>query len=309
MRSGLLLSLFLLLLCKQQSFSQVIPLHPEIFNEYISVRDLALNENEIYFSMQSLMNEVSAIIVIKKEKSKWTKAQVASFSGQYMDLEPSLSPDQLRLYFASNRPLNADSTAAKDFDIWYVERKEINSPWSEAKNLGPPVNTDENEFYPSLSSSATIYFTSDRSGSLGSDDIFMSKWDGTNYQEVINLGEKINSPGYEFNAYVSPDEKLILFTAYNREDGLGSGDLYYSRKNDNGEWTEAKNLGPEINSDKMDYCPFYDAANSILYFTSRRSSIVPDTSKKHSIEELEKEINKYENGLSRIYQVNINLEE
>ncbi len=309
MRTALLLSLFILLFIKQQSFSQVIPFHPEILSDYISVRDLAINENEIYFSMQSLMNELSAIVVIKKEKGKWSKAKVASFSGQHMDLEPSLSPDQLRLYFASNRPINADSTTVKDFDIWYVERKEINSPWSEAKNLGPPVNSDYNEFYPSLSSSATIYFTSDRSITLGADDLFMSNWDGTNYQEVTNLGEAINSAGYEFNAYISPDEKLIIYTAYNRPDGFGSGDLFYAIKNDDGKWSQAKNLGPEINSDKMDYCPYYDSESSILYFTSRRSSVVLDGSKKHSIEAFEKEINKYENGLSRIYQVNINLEE
>jgi len=115
----------------------------------------------------------------------------------------------------------------------------------------------------------------------------------------------INSAGFEFNAFVSPDEKFIIFTGYNRTEGLGSGDLYISYKNEKGEWEKARNMGPEVNSPLMDYCPFYDAKTKILYFTSKRNSTSNLGFK--TIEELEKEINKYENGWSRIYKLNIKL--
>ena len=292
----------------KQSEAQVRPFHPEIFNDYLSVRDLTLNENELYFTMQSLMNELSAIVIIRKVESVWTAPEIASFSGKYMDLEPFLAPDNLRLYFASNRPLSKDSIAGKDFDIWYVERERIQDPWSDAMPLEGGVNSEYNEFYPSLSSSKNLYFTSDRPETIGEDDLFVALWDGEKYAQPVNLGEHINSSGYEFNAYVNPAETILLFTAYMRRDGFGSGDLYLSRRNEDGEWTPAENLGPEINSDKMDYCPFYDEKEKTLYFTSRRSELQKDEAKKRTFEALKKEIEAYENGLSRLYQIKIDLQ-
>ena len=71
----------------------------------------------------------------------------------------------------------------------------------------------------------------------------------------------------------APDESYIIFTAYQREDGFGSGDLYMSIKDSDGIWAKAKNLGAEINSNKMDYCPYVDTKTNTLYFTSKRSEI------------------------------------
>ena len=65
---------------------------------------------------------------------------------------------------------------------------------------------------------------------------------------------------------------LILSSPHIRErDGFGSGDLYISYRISDNVWTKAKNLGAEINSDKMDYCPYVDTKTNTLYFTSKRS--------------------------------------
>ncbi len=167
------------------------------------------------------------------------------------------------------------------------------------------MNTSNNEFYPSLTNSGNIYYTSDGSKSLGKDDIFFSKWENNNYSEPTTLGLNINTAGYEFNAFISPDEKFLIFTGYNRPEGLGSGDLFISYKDKNGEWEKAKNMGSNVNSSLMDYCPFYDAKTETLYFTSKRNSTSNLGFK--TIEELENEINKYENGLSRIYKYSLKL--
>mgnify|MGYP000674852256 FL=1 len=57
----------------------------------------------------------------------------------------------------------------------------------------------------------------------------------------------------------------------------------------------------------MDYCPFVDEKNGVLYFTSRRVSSAIKSSFKN-LNELNKEINKYENGLSRIYKVDFKVD-
>ena len=115
----------------------------------------------------------------------------------------------------------------------------------------------------------------------------------------------INSTGYEFNAFVSPSEEFIIYTCYGRPDGLGSGDLYISYKNSKGNWDEPKNLGAEINSKQMDYCPFYDTTTQTLYFTSKRMIVIEKTFT--NLKEFETEISSYENGFSRIYKYQIKL--
>lgn len=301
----LLIATFLFITNRSQA--QVEAFEPEIFGEYLSVRDLAIGDNEMYFTVQSLTNELSAIAMSTKIGNTWSEVELLPFSGQYEDLEPFLSPSGKRLYFASNRPVNPDSIKAKDFDIWYVERENESQKWSHAMRLDTSINSSYNEFYPAVGLSGSIYFTSDKPGSLGKDDIYMSSWNGRNFESPINLGASINSDGYEFNAYISPDESTLIYTAYNRKDGYGSGDLYISYKNEKNEWSVAKNMGEKINSNRMDYCPYYDFKRSTLYFTSKRSSFKNDRSTKRNLEQFIQEVNKYNNGLSRIFKINVDI--
>jgi hypothetical protein len=75
----------------------------------------------------------------------------------------------------------------------------------------------------------------------------------------------------------------------------------YISENNNGEWSMAKNLGEQINSKDMEFCPFVN--NGTLYFTSRRSSVEMKENGFTSTEKLMSQINKYDNGSSRIYRV------
>ncbi|MDX1471089.1 MAG: hypothetical protein R3213_06300, partial [Flavobacteriaceae bacterium] len=114
---------------------------------------------------------------------------------------------------------------------------------------------------------------------------------------------RINTPGYEFNAFIAPDESFMIFSGYNRPDGFGGGDLYISFRKDNEQWSEPKNLGEGINSNKLDYCPFVDMNSKTLYFTSNRTGDLKNA-KNLNISELLKIFEK-KNGLSRIYKVDI----
>lgn len=279
------------------------PFLPEIFSQFPNVRDIAISSegDEIYFSVQSYQDEVSFIARIKKINNTWSEPEIENFSGKYFDIEPFLSPDGLKLYFVSNRPLKETEDKTKDFDIWYVERKNKNLNWSDPINIGAPINSEENEFYPSMSDNLNFYFTCDARGTKGKDDIFLSRWKDGKYTTPESLSDSINSEGYEFNAFVASDESYIIFTGYQREDGFGSGDLYISYKISDGDWTKAKNLGKDINSDKMDYCPFVNVTTKTLYFTSKRSSVNDPRNEFSTIQDFLNEMKKYENGLSRIY--------
>mgnify|MGYP003624421928 CR=1 FL=1 len=300
------LSILILLIstfCYSQD-TEIQPFLPEIITQFPNVRDISISnsENEVYFSVQSYLSKLSAIVVIKKENGSWSKPEVATFSGQFNDIEPFLSPNGLKLYFASNRPLNSSEIKTKDFDIWFVERSNVKTKWSEPKNIGVPINTDGNEFYPAVTNNNNLYFTSDAPTSKGKDDIFLSTYENGKYSTPISLNSAINSEGYEFNAFVSPDESFIIFSGYNRKDGFGSADLYISFKNEDEIWEEAKNLGSSINSDKMDYCPFVNLSTNTLYFTSKRNTTKVKFQSKQTLNSILDEMNNYENGLSRLYK-------
>lgn len=289
----------------QESANGVVPFMETQVEHFPNVRDVAISGdgNEVYFTAQSYLGELSAIVTFQKAGGKWSPPQVASFSGCYMDMEPFMTPDGLRLYFVSNRPIHPDSTMHKDFDIWMVVRESVKSKWSQPLNLGPQVNSTENEFYPSVAESGNLYFTKDGKGSIGKDDIFISKRvDGT-FQTPQNLSDSVNSAGYEFNAMIAPDESWLLLTCYNRAGGYGSGDLYICYKDGNGIWSSPINLGKEINSPQMDYCPFVDLKSGELYFTSKRTSVKDHFETIQSMDKLLEEMQKYDNGLSRLYRV------
>ncbi len=281
----------------------VQPFAANVFSQFINVRDFTMNsdEDEAYFSLQSPARELSVIMRTEKKDDVWQDPEISSFSGKYTDLEPFLSPDNLKLYFVSNRPVSKDSINTKDMDIWYVERTSKASAWSEPKNIGAPINTKGDEFYPAVASNGNLYFTTIKKELESADDIFVSKWKNNTYSEPEILGEGVNTKGAEYNAYIAPDESYIIFGGWRRPDALGSGDMYIS-KNVNGEWTTAENLGEKINSKYMEFCPF--VLNETLYFTSRRSSVETKENGFVNAEELISEINKYDNGASRIYKVN-----
>ena len=284
--------------------SPAVLLFDESLNKFYNVRDFCISEqeNEAFFSIQSPDGKISQIVSIKKENNKWSEPVLMFFCDENMYLEPFLAPDNKRLFFVSDRPNNSSKERKKNFDIWYVERSDVGKSWSAPVNIGNPVNSEQDEFYPTLSENGNLYFTLNSPNGMGKDDIYCCKWNGKNYSAPQLLPTTINSSGYEFNAFISKDERFLLYTKYNAEKGFGSGDLYISKRDANGNWQQAENLGNIINTPYMEYCPYYSFATNVLYFTSKRNSTIPQ--KFNSVEELQKYLNQ-ENGLSKIYKIRV----
>ena len=279
------------------------PDSPSVFMENIvstnlNERDMAIapDGNEMFYTIQANQHALSTIIRLKKlTNNNWSEPEVASFSGKYSDLEPAYSPDGKKLYFSSNRPTEGSNT--KDFDIWYVEK--ANGKWSEPKNLGAPINTKADEFYPSVTTGGNIYFTAEYDNNVGKEDIYVSRWVNGNFTVPVPLDTAVNSSAWEFNAFVTADDRYIIFTSYGRKDDQGGGDLYISIKSAEGKWTPAKRLG-SINSNKLDYCPFVTADQKVFFFTSGRHDL-SSPEKARTFRELNKSYNSVNNGSENIY--------
>ncbi len=298
----------LVILCKKTSAqsqdNNVKILSPVLFepgkiSDGFANRDMTISPdgNELFYTIQFTKGLYSVIMHSVKKTGVWGTPEVASFSGRYNDLEASFSPDGSKLYFSSSRPLK-DSINTKDYDIWYVTK--INGVWQNPQNVGAPINTATDEFYASVTKSGNIYFT--RGSDERKDDIMMCRYVNGRYEDAKSLSDSINSAGYEFNAYVDRDEQFILFSAYHRPEGLGSGDLYISRKNVNGEWGKAINL-KKLNSEDMDYCPFVTADKKYLYFTSDRARFKIPFDKPQDIKSIKAILSAPGNGFDDIYRV------
>ncbi|MGC3948214.1 MAG: hypothetical protein QM762_27525 [Chryseolinea sp.] len=270
-----------------------------IISTELNERDMALSPdgNDMYYTVQTSKNILSTVLHRRKTANGWSDPEVAPFSGIFNDLEPAFSPDGKRLFFCSNRPVTGDKT--KDYDIWMMER--TSAGWSDPKNLGSPVNTSANEFYPSIAQNGNLYFTAEKEGGIGNEDIFVSAFENGVYKNPAPLDTAVNSKLWEFNAFVAPDESYIIFTSYGRNDDSGGGDLYISVKQ-NKKWTAARNL-KSINSNTIDYCPF--VFNHTLYFTSGRHNITPVRKDQTNYESLMKWYKQATNGSENIYTVPI----
>ncbi|MCS6928305.1 MAG: OmpA family protein [Saprospiraceae bacterium] len=126
------------------------------------------------------------------------------------------------LFFASRRPGGLGG-----LDLYYSLRTDTG--WTEARNLGPPINTPYDETTPFLARDGrTLYFSSNRTESIGGLDIFRSVFDLAKqaWSEPVNLGLPINSPGEDAFFRLSADGQVAFFASDRLLDGYGQRDLY-----------------------------------------------------------------------------------
>lgn len=149
------------------------------------------------------------------------------------------------------RTLVFSSCGAKDTkggcDIYISYR--IGNQWTKPINL-EPVNTAYWDSQPSLSADGkTIYFSSNRKGSIGKHDIWVSTQnDKGEWQTPQNLGDGINTSEDELAPFIHANGQTLFFSSSGYA-GMGKLDLYLSN-NEQGKWQTPQNLGYPLNTSK-----------------------------------------------------------
>ena len=150
--------------------------------------------------------------------------------------------------------------------IYFAEKK--GNSW---RNVEPfQYNSDTYSCaHPALSADGTtLYFSSDMPGTLGGNDIWMCKKEGTGWSKPVNLGAMVNTAGNEVFPYMRKDG--MLYFSSDGHGGIGGLDIFSSAF-ENGAWTEAANQGSPLNSSTDDFGMVFNEDNSRGYFTSDRA--------------------------------------
>ncbi len=159
-------------------------------------------------------------------------------------------------------------------DVWASLRNPATKAWGPARNLGGPVNSaDEPNGLASVSAdgrSAILIGAYNPDGSIEPAGFSQTRRTpiGWSKPEKINIADFYNRDKEHIDAFLSTSGKALLM-AVERNDGLGSQDLYVSFPAPDGKsWTKPRNLGPEINTRKADFAPFLAADEKTLYFAT-----------------------------------------
>jgi Tol biopolymer transport system component len=227
---------------------------------FTATRDPVTEQEDLFISMR------------ERKQDPWGEAETlgpAINDPVASEFSPRLSHDGKALYFGSNR-LGGFGRS----DIYVVNRRSTNHPWSPPENLGSLINTGAFEAFPTPSADGnTLYFN--RSTTAGSPDSDI--WVSTRASEHDLWGPPeplpsgINSPGPDFSPSISTDGRTLYF-ASGRPGNIGVIDIWVSTRSSLSDpWGPPKNLGPNVNSPiSLTLGPFITANRRSLYFMSTR---------------------------------------
>ena len=133
---------------------------------------------------------------------------------------PTISEDEIILIFSSDL-----SGGYGGKDLWIVKQQK-RGKWSDPVNLGPAVNTSNDEMFPFLHSDGTLYFASTGHIGMGGFDIFKSYLDENDtYSSITNLKYPVNSSGHDFGMIIEKSGERGYLTS-DRKGGKGGDDIY-----------------------------------------------------------------------------------
>ena len=176
----------------------------------------------------------------------------------------------------NNPDLNAKinySLKKIDFAIEAMKNPREFSP----RNLGPNINTEFAEYFPSITvDQKNLLFTRrlpfEKSPQGFNEDFYLSKKNNSEWDLSKNIGLPINTQLNEGAPTLSADGQILIFTACElygkyggKRKGYGSCDLFYSQKQGDN-WSEPRNMGPNINTKHWETQPSYSSDGRTLYF-------------------------------------------
>ena len=200
----------------------------------------------------------------------------SGINSPYRETAPVFSPDFNTLYFArENHPNNAGGIE-DPLDIWFSEFNQNTGTWSEATNIGAPLNNSGSNFITSIRRNgdydvAVLGNTYTRTGSMrtgvsvtrkkvGEDNSKWEKPEAFKITDDYNFSDKVD--------FHLSENRRVLILSEMRNEGRGGRDLWVSFLLDNGHFSKPLNLGPMLNTAGEEFAPFLSNDMKTMYFAS-----------------------------------------
>ncbi|MDR2979066.1 MAG: OmpA family protein [Bacteroidales bacterium] len=173
------------------------------------------------------------IYTAQKKGKSWSEGTLVELGPDTFNyVHPYIMPDELTLYFASNKPGGYGG-----YDLYKATREKKSGKFAKIENLGANVNTAGQEVFPTMRNETMLYFSSDGHPGMGGLDLFSSELKDGKFQEAINLMYPLNSSWDDISIIFDETEAIDPlskspymekgYLSSNRSGGRGGDDLYY----------------------------------------------------------------------------------
>jgi outer membrane protein OmpA-like peptidoglycan-associated protein len=207
------------------------------------------------------------------------------------EILPVISPDNEHIYYTieydeyikGDIAVHHEQLFANSTRINFRDNFQVGQSLEKPFNLGPKyggatLSLNNKEMYICACIPNGGYFNCDIYVSEKQKKTITLKREGEDYDTTFlawsplkNLGTNINGPQtWEAQPSLSGDGKTLYFASA-RPGGYGKIDIYYSKRNEDGSWSKAENMGKPVNSSESDKSPFIHTDSRTFYFVSESS--------------------------------------
>ncbi len=231
---------------------------------YLSFQDLRPEMVELAFSKLE-MAEIAYDLIENPVETEPINigAPVNNANDQYINY---VSPENNHMIFTNRSP----GDGRRDFIEQLYYSKTSDSSWSEPRKINLKWRDDRYNM-------GTINFSTDGRvmyftgcywpDGFGSCDIYQSESIGDEWLPPTNMGESINTSGWDSQPIISSDGKRLFFSS-KRTGGKGGSDIWMSLLLKNGSWSPPVNLGDSINTAGNEMAPFLHPDGKTMFFAS-----------------------------------------
>lgn len=229
----------------------------------------------------------------------WSKPEVAAFSGQWPDQQPTAAPDGSFLVFVSSRPISPGDKTRPQGNLWRVDRH--GAEWGEPRHLPATVNRGQSTWAPSIAGDGSLYFI-ERESPKAPMRLWRSQYRNGTYEAAapVTFGD---STTQDVDPAVAPDESFIVFGSM--RPGVDEHEHLYISFRENGAWSKPVDLGKEVNGPDDTNEARLGPDHRTLYFTSDRTLPLKYPRTRAQAQEDLSRIDAWDNGNLNIWSIDL----